>query len=340
MRGHWRKRVQCRKLLNKLVHNMGVFLLFIYFSISIFAMLTFINYAYNIYVIDSYAGEAINSDTIYFSVDNANVVSFREITNGNIINNATLIQHNPGLDYNYNILFTKGKYDIFNGKFFKDWDFISNKFVAVLGSKIKKEEIDSGIVSINQNDYKVIGRIEENVVPSINLSRFYTKSSLNNVSTDGIFAIASHDKEAIEKSFNKIKKVIEDQGLGVNIVSIRNVEVVDFMNYHKELLISFLILFILLLFASFIATLFWHISNKIWYRIMFMLGEKNLHWKINFRLIKIYAVSYIISLLVHVIIVDKIRFSWYSIFVSSAIMMLIQGLSIMIHGVGTLLCRK
>lgn len=332
--------MQCRKLLNKLFHNMGVFILFLYFSISIFAMLTFINYAYNIYVIDSFAGEAINSDTIYFSVNNANFVSLSEITNGEIVNNATLIQHNPGIDYNYNILYTKGKNDIFNGKFFNDWDFVSNKFVAVLGSKIKKEDIDSGIVSINQNDYKVIGRIEENIVPSINISSFYTKSSLDNVSTDGIFAIASNDKEAIEKSFNKIKKVLEDQGLGVNIVSIRNVEIGDFMNFHKELLISFFILFMLLLFASFIATLFWHISNKTWYRIMFMLGEKSLHWKINFRLIKIYAVSYIISLLVHVIIVDKIRFSWYAIFVSSAIMMLIQSLSIMIHGVGSLLFNK
>lgn len=182
-------------------HRRIFVVIFLLAAAGMFFSLRFSGYFYRLYIMNSYGGEAVDSNTIYFFVrePEADRLDLSELETGGIIRDATLLMHSPSTGSEYCVLYTCGEKDIFGGKYFYDWDFTTGEAGCVVGSMAAKR-YGGGEACLESGVYPILAVREENFLVGVNQAVFYTDSRLNETPAHEIFAVASLKKSAVYDS--------------------------------------------------------------------------------------------------------------------------------------------
>lgn len=280
------------KIWDWLNHHKTIVFLFGIGVLQMLFLLLFTGYFYETYLLNDYAGEALNHDTVYFVVSNAEVMDFSELPEQEIICDATLLRHIPGTNYDYEILYTQGKKDIFAGKYFEAFDFGSEVPAAVLGCTAAELRWQDGTVMVEGYTYPVVEIMPETLFATRNNAVFYTNASLMYVAADSIFAIASESKEAAEKSFQRLTEWLVQKEITVTQINMPVLDTSSFLNYHTGLLVGFLGYLILLCAVNILLMFYWYYQQENWLRVMKLFGESRLKLRLLGRFLRIQALAF------------------------------------------------
>jgi len=331
-----------RKMWLYMKHHYMIIILLVFSFINVISINTSASYIYNIYKLDCYQTEALNTSTIYFTFTSDDFVDLSEISNGKIINNATLFQHKPGTGFTYKVLYTQGKKDFLNGQYFQSFDFVSGIPSAIIGYSITDTMgANSTTYSLNGTEYALLGQLDKSIVGAINLSIYYCDCDLNNISTvsEKVFAISSVSKNATRKSYLNLCDFLYQKGIILEEIDYRNVKIDDFINYHAGIITAIIGLIILQILTSTAFLYLWLLSKKTWIRVMRMLGESHLH----LRILKDYCLLWVISLCLVssflYVFVSNYSFIWNFI-IPMSISVLILIVSSSIITMHTIICSK
>ena len=278
-----------------------------------------------LYTINDYGYEAIKEDSIYFRIENVETIDLSRLLKGNIIQNTTLMIHTKNTNLYYEVIYTQGQEDIFDGQYFNYWDFLEENKKAVIGSSVK-ESIDLGPLYINQIEYAVIGTIPVSKIIPLNKCVFYTKGNISNVACDGLFVLASSNKKNITKSLDNLKRYLTEHNQNIEIKNLRETHLNDFINHDKTTVILLYIVIILLFLMVIINLIFWLYKKEEERKVYFIIGLKFYWLKASTEIVLFYSLSFVISFIIEkfLLLRNSIKLSSYiSIYIVNIILVCI-----------------
>lgn len=313
--------------LRKLRVNLSQYLIGIVCIITTVFICNIVNHLSNLYILDNYENEALDKKTVYFAVKPESYVNMDFLLEENIVENATLLLHSKGSGLHYEVIFTSGKNDIFNGKFFTKEDFESGNRSAVVGFETT---YDNNHIYINGNSYTVKDVIEENINKAMNYSVFYTEGRLDNILLSSTFAIASQSKKDIKKTLEGITSQLEEQGMKLEIINYRKAQYSDFIDYHRELLIIITGLAIILYLMNIVSIVFWLMSKGSKERVWYLFGYNHIKLRLGLEYIRIFIISLIIGLVLYLFVWNNNSNVIYNTIISSSIIIFMEIASLLI----------
>lgn len=278
-----------------------------------------------LYTINDYGYEAIKEDSVYFRIDKVAKIDLSRLLKGDIIQNATLMIHTKNTNLYYEVIYTQGHGDIFNGQYFNNSDFLEEYKKAVIGSSIK-ESIGLGPLYINQKEYAVIGTIPVSKIIPLNKSIFYTRGDISNVACDSLFVLASSNKKHITKSLENFKRYLTEHNQNIKIKNLRETLLNDFINHDKTTVILLYIVIILLFLMMIINLIFWLYKKEEERKVYFIIGLKFYWLKASTEIVVFYSLSFVLSFIIHKIFLvqNAIELSSYiSIYIVNIILIYI-----------------
>lgn len=202
--------------------------------------------------------------------------------------------HTKNTNLYYELIYTQGHGDIFDGQYFNNNDFLEEEKKAVIGSSVK-ESIGQGPLYINQEEYAVIGTIPVSKIIPLNKSIFYTRGNISNVACDGLFVIASSNKKNITKSLDNLKRYLTEFNQNIEIKNLRETLLNDFINHDKTTVILLYIVMILLFLMMTINLIFWLYKKEEERKVYFIIGLKFYWLKASTEIVLFYSLSFVIS---------------------------------------------
>jgi hypothetical protein len=281
----------------------------------------------NLYIVDNYENEALNKKTVYFAVKSYPFMNMEFLLGESIVENATLLLHAKGTGLYYEVIFSSGKNDIFQGKFFSKEDFISGKRSAVVGSATS---YDNNHVYIKEKDYTVKGAMAESINKALNYSVFFTEGRLDKVPATSVFAIASQNKKDIKKTLERISKALEDRGMELQVIDYRKTQYADFIDYHQQLIILLAGLGVILFLMNIISIAFWLMGKRGKERVWFLFGYSHIKLRLGLEYIRTLIVSLFIGIAVYSLVWGKDSNVIQNIMISSMITIFMEMASLLI----------
>lgn len=229
--------------------------------------------------------------TTYFTVNNVYRLDLSCIITADEMEHTTLLLHEPAMGLDYEVLYTYGEKNMFDGIFFDKKDFVSGTFSIVFGCNLKEnqKEIDAIKEEANktEDEVQVLGTLPPSANAAWNYSIFYTKGQLKNVDATSVFAISSMKKEYTDNAMDFLEKVIAKKGGVVQYSNFRQVSYQDFLgknNIYKLLFYGLILIAFLSETALVSAALRW---RKTFCTLLFFLGSKKIMLRELLRLLRI-----------------------------------------------------
>lgn len=307
--------------------------IFLLAAAGMFFSLRFSGYFYRLYIMNSYGGEAVDGNTIYFFVREPEVdrLDLSELEAGDIIRDATLLMHSPSTGSEYCVLYTCGEKDIFGGKYFCGWDFTTGEAGCVVGSMAAKRYSD-GEVCLESGVYPILAVREENFLVGVNQAVFYTDSRLNEVPAHEIFAVASLKKSAVYDSYEQLEQYFGGKGITLKKVTFSTVTLQNFLSYNDGFVLAVFGYAVLLLAVHILFFVYWWQHKRMWRKVMRLFGLQG----VEFRTLAVFAVilaaADLAGGLLYGIVTEKLYFMWEAVFAGAGAVLFIQLLTVFFGG--------
>lgn len=314
----------------------GIFILVMF---GMVLALYFFGYVDRLYQMNSFGTEAVNQNTVYFVIKDVQMLDLSELAKGEIVKNATLLQHAPGSGVEYHVLYTQGSKDIFKGKQFTEWNFNSGVPMCVLGySAAKRYE---SVAVLEHGNYPVHAVLDETVFIGFNSAVFYTDSMLSDLPVSGeIFAVASESRNNIRDSFQRLLEYLKDLGYQAEEITFSRVTFQDFLGYNDGLLLAFfgyfLFLFVIYLFLLF----YWFRYKAVWCQIMWLFGEEWVKLRAVLYFCGIILAADIAGITIFLTAAKAMYFSRQVFFSGVLVVALIQLMAVILYSSISSICLK
>lgn len=228
--------------------------------------------------------------TTYFTISNIYELDLSCLIAASEVENTTLLLHEPSMGLDYEVIYSRGKKDIFGGKFFENQDFINEKVSVLLGCNLKEkgEEMDAiKETGKSEDEIHFLGNLSPSTNAAWNYSIFYTRGQLKKVDTSLVFAITSTQKEYTDSAADYLKSLIIEKGGAFQNSNFRQVTYEDIQGKNIVYTVLFYGLILITLLAEtalYSAVLQW---RKTLCTLLFFFGSKKVMLRELKRLLRI-----------------------------------------------------
>ncbi len=265
-----------KALFPSLRHNWILAAVFVPGMLGMYFALCFTGYLHRLYRMNSYGVEAVDQNTVYFTVKGAEILDLSALQENNLVRDASLLLHSPASGQEYRLLYTQGKRDIFEGRYFSRWDFNGGNPACVLGHTMAKRQ-GNELAVLTAGNYPVRAVMPETPFIGVNSAAFFTDSILSDIPAEGsIFALASSAASAPRACFERLSAYFSGQGLAANEITFSRATLQSFLGYNDGLLLAMGGYFLLLFVSCLLLLLYWFRCRAAWRRVMHLLGEERL----------------------------------------------------------------
>lgn len=329
-----------KKFFSWAAHNRMPAVIFGSGLLSTFLTLCFTGYFYRLYLMNSYGGEAVDHNTIYFAIQGAEQLDLCVLQQGELVHDATLLLHSPSSGMEYYILYTEGKKDIFGGKYFADWDFDSGNPVCVLGQYAVKR-YGNVTAMLENGEYPVKAVLDETIISGINSAVFYTDSMLSAVPVAGrILALASTEKAALYVSFGRLEEYFADAGFAVKEITFSRVTLQAFLGYNEGFLLALGGYLLFLLVIHVVLLIYWYHHKKMWQRVMQLFGQAHTEVRAALHFCSILAAADIVGGILYLAATDSINLFRTAFVLGIGMLFIVQAAAVLLYGGVKFLCRS
>lgn len=234
------------------------FLIMTGISISIwFAFMIVTNYFSSILKLDNQ-----DLSEAYFGIKSQTTIDIGQEKLLDQLNNCTLMQYDPDNPMEHIVLFTSGKKDLFEGKYFDMDNFYHIPSTIWYGNQVSMDipSKDDGVLLQKYNNFMV------------DYGSFLCKYELTNIPTDKILHMVSYDNQSLKKALKAIKGYCYILGVSYEQLDLEIVKTSNFLNKYKWTYLIFFCIFTCLL-AIDIGNFYMYISaSKKGRKVYYLLG--------------------------------------------------------------------
>lgn len=229
--------------------------------------------------------------TTYFTISNIYELDLSCLLAASEVENTTLLLHEPSMGLDYEVIYSRGRKDVFGGNFFQNQDFINENVSVLLGCHVNEngEEMDAIKKETGKSEDEIhfLGTLSPSTNAAWNYSIFYTRGQLKKVDTSQVFAITSTQKEYTDSAADYLKSFITEKGGVFQNSNFRQITFEDFQGQSIIYTILFCGLILITLLsetALYSAVLRW---RKTLCTLLFFFGSKKIMLRELKRLLRI-----------------------------------------------------
>ncbi|MCR5206140.1 MAG: hypothetical protein K6E47_14005 [Lachnospiraceae bacterium] len=272
-------------------------ILFLYFSVISYIVINVSGYVEKLHLNDNYSERPIMTDSVFFVINSeSEYVDLSFIKENSDIDDFTLLSTDEEDQQKYHVIFSKGEYDVFYGKLPKNWDFDGTEQGAIIG---KSRDI---------SDTRIIAYIDDDGVYAREHAVFLLDAQISDVATNAIFVIASGKEEKAEKNYEVFSELCKNHGIEMVPVYMQSAIFGKYSENEPVLYLIVAVLWAVILFMAFVSSHLWFVSNKNYYRVLYMFGHEHPYIRVLADFVLISTLAYISQVVIYLLLSD------YSIF--------------------------
>ncbi len=235
-------------------------------------------------------------DSVFFVIDTDDIyIDLSFLIYEKDLDDYTILCTDPANSEQYHVLFTKGRNDIFYGKFLENWNFDDDISGAIVG-KLCEQSIDN-----------IIGYVEDDGIYTKEHAVFLVDGKLSEINAREILTIACGRDGKAESLFEKLKEKCNEHGIELSRISVQSAVFGGYSKNEPIIIMIGLVFWGILCACYFVASFIWSISNRNYYRVLVMFGHRHPYIKITSVFMFTATMSFLLQAFVFIIIEDNSR---------------------------------
>lgn len=262
-----------------------------------------------------------NIDNITFTINDIDSIDFSFIKESGVKDIALFKKSKSNDLLSYEMIYNNSEiYKAIEGRIFNSNDFDNHVQTAIIGKDLFDMISNKNQISINENNYEVIGKFNFNNKTACSI--FYTNANINSVNCETEFVIDGMSKNNIDNLYSVIKNEVESKKGYVEVFAAENGSLLDAFKYSKLLYYTIiLMLFLYILFISCI-TIIWNKNQSSLMIINWLLGNNKIYM-LTIYITALNSISHLISIFIFMIVYQEILFPVIKVFFISLIIAII-----------------
>lgn len=263
-------------------------------------------------LINSYNNTPYNDYSIYFTVSEETREAITMPEMEQISGKCIIYKYNNNKYGEYEIVcigknaldFKKKSSEFIIGEYFENYAF------AGISSQYNLDDI----VIIDGITYYIKGILNRHISEAVNTGIFYIKNSETELIPNQTYILASDNYREVNKTYKKIKNIVQSQGQNIKKTDIRNTAFQDFVQYKNTGTILLLLLLIFYIICIIMFQYIWIKFKKKESFVYHLLGYGIIDCKITAEYFILWLISGVLSIIMYIAITDEFYYGVRPIF--------------------------